>query len=631
MQANYLIAQAKFEQGLASYQNDDLLRAQDLCTEALSVQADHFEAVHLLGLIALRLNRADCASKLLEKATTIKPQQSEPYNDLGRALTDLKCFEKAIVQYDKAILLDPSFSQAYCNRGSALAALNRYEEAFVCYVKAIAASPSNAEAYRSFGKLLCVLNFLKQALDAYQTSMSLDPDQKYILGRVLHLQALCSEWTNYNELKSRLKYSLRNHHSVTKPFEFLSVSDSLADQLLCSRSYVTGEFPSNPLRAGRVKHTHSKIRIAYVSNDFRTHPVSFLILGLIEAHDREHFEVFGISLRPEDGSAIGQRMKRAFSKFFDVSRMSDQAAVELMHELEIDIAIDLMGFTAGCRTAIFAMRAAPVQVNYLGYPGTMGAPYMDYLIADHTLIPAANQKHFIEKIAYLPDCYMPNDSTRRISTSSFDRSDFGLPKAGFVFCCFNERYKLNPSIFDCWMRILKQVEGSVLWLPEKDKSATAAANLKREAARRGVNPDRIVFARPMPLRADHLARYHLADLFLDTLPYNAHVTASDALWTGLPVLTLMGETFAGRVAASMLNTLGLPELITLTSQAYEAFAIELATDPARFAHIKRKLANNCLTTPLFDTKLFTQHIEAAYTSMYERDQADLPPDHIDVS
>jgi protein O-GlcNAc transferase len=631
MQAKNPIAQEKFEQGLALYQKEDLLSAQNLCDEALSVQADHFDALHLLGSIALRLNRPDRASKLLEKATAIKPQHSEPYNDLGRALAGLKYFEKAIVQYDKAILLDPKFSQAYCNRGSALAALHRYDEAFVCYMKAVAVGPFDAEAYRSFGKLLYVLNLRKQALDAYRTSMSIDPDQKYILGRVLHLQAFCGEWANYNELKSRLSYSVRNHHSATKPFEFLSLSDSPSDQLVCSRSYVTGEFPNNPLRAGRVKRTHSKIRIAYVSGDFRTHPVSFLILGLIEAHDREHFEVIGISLRPEDGSEIGQRMKRAFFKFFDVSRMSDQAVVELMHELEIDIAIDLMGFTAGCRTGIFAMRAAPVQVNYLGYPGTMGATYIDYLIADHTLIPAADQKHFGEKIAYLPDCYMPNDSTRRISTPSFDRSDCGLPQAGFVFCCFNDLYKLNPSVFDCWMRILKQVEGSVLWLPEKDKSATAAANLKRETASRGVNPDRLVFAKPMPLRADHLARYHLADLFLDTLPYNAHVTTSDALWAGLPVLTLIGKTFAGRVAASMLNAHGLPELITLTPQGYEAFAIELATDTARLGHIKRKLADNRLTTPLFDTKLCTKHIEAAYTSMYERDQADLPPDHIYVS
>jgi predicted O-linked N-acetylglucosamine transferase (SPINDLY family) len=301
--------------------------------------------------------------------------------------------------------------------------------------------------------------------------------------------------------------------------------------------------------------------------------------------------------------------------------------VNLARDLEVDIAIDLKGFTQFSRTNIFALRSAPIQVNYLGYPGTMGAEFIDYLIADMTLIPERHQRYYTEKIVYLPHTYLVNDSKRHISDKTFTRLEVGLPQEGFVFCCFNKNNKIVPDVFNCWMRVLKQVDGSVLWLFAEN--AKAASNLRKEAEFRGINPERLIFAKRIPL-PDHLARHRLADLFLDTLPYNAHTTASDALWAGLPVLTRIGETFAGRVAASLLNAIGLTELITSTPQAYEALAIELATNPEKLAAIKHKLANNRLTTPLFDTQTFARHIEAAYTMMYERYQANLLPDHIYV-
>ena len=295
--------------------------------------------------------------------------------------------------------------------------------------------------------------------------------------------------------------------------------------------------------------------------------------------------------------------------------------------MEIDIAIDRNGFTAYCRPAIFASRAAPLQISYKAYPGTMGTGYIDYLVADPIVVPADHRQNYSEKIAYLPNSYQVYDTKRGISDRTVSRTEVGLPEDAFVFCCFNNNYKITPTVFDCWMRILRQVDGSVLWLFEDN--AKAASNLRKEAEVRGVRPERLIFARRMP-PSEHLARHRLADLFLDTLPYNAHTTASDALWAGLPVLTRIGETFAGRVAASLLNAIGLTELITSTPQAYEALAIELATNPEKLAAIKRKLANNRLTTPLFDTQTFTRHIEAAYTMMYERYQANLPPDHIYV-
>jgi predicted O-linked N-acetylglucosamine transferase (SPINDLY family) len=320
-----------------------------------------------------------------------------------------------------------------------------------------------------------------------------------------------------------------------------------------------------------------------------------------------------------------KRLEESFEHFIDATTYSDNQVANLVKELEIDILVDLMGFTKDSRTSILARRSAPIQVNYLGYPGTMGAEYIDYIIADRIVIPENRNEFYSEKITVLPNSYQVNDSKRPISNKTFTRAELGLPPTGFVFCCFNNNYKITPRVFDCWMRILKQVEDCLLWLLEDN--TTVATSLRKEAEVRGVNAERLIFAKRMPL-ADHLARHRLIDLFLDTLPYNAHTTASDALWAGLPVLTCLGETFAGRVAASLLNAIRLPELVTTTLEGYERLAIELATNPEKLARIKRKLADNRLTTPLFDTKLFTKHIEAAYTAMYERHQAGLAPDNI---
>ncbi len=298
-----------------------------------------------------------------------------------------------------------------------------------------------------------------------------------------------------------------------------------------------------------------------------------------------------------------QRLQASFERFIEAQPYSDSQIANLIKELEIDILVDLAGFTTNSRTSIFAKRPAPIQVNYLGYPGTMGAEYIDYIIADRIVIPEDQHEFYSEKIAYLPSSYQVNDAKRSIADRAFTRTELGLPLTGFVYCCFNNNYKITPRVFDSWMRILKQVEGGVLWLLEGN--AKAASNLRKEAVARGVDAERLIFANHMPL-PDHLARHRLADLFLDTLPYNAHTTASDALWAGLPVLTCLGETFAGRVAASLLNAIGLPELISATLEAYEQMAIDLATQPENLAVIKRKLAENRRGTPLFDTKLFHQ-------------------------
>jgi predicted O-linked N-acetylglucosamine transferase (SPINDLY family) len=370
-----------------------------------------------------------------------------------------------------------------------------------------------------------------------------------------------------------------------------------------------------------------KIRIGYFSADFHNHATAYLMAELFERHDKGKFELIAFSFGPQTNDVMQLRVSQAFDQFIDVASMSNLEVAQFSRELEIDIAIDLKGLTQDSRLGIFSFKAAPIQVSYLGYPGTLGVDYIDYLIADKTLIPKTSIHHFSEKIVYLPNSYQVNDRHRLIASTHFTKQELGLPKDAFIFCCFNNNYKITPDVFDSWVRILKAVDSSVLWLLQDN--STASMNLQKEAANRGLDPTRLVFAERMAL-PEHLARHKAADLFLDTLPYNAHTTASDALWAGLPVLTCIGESFASRVAASLLNAIGLPELITETRVDYEALAIELATNPSKLKEIKEKLAQNRLTTPLFDTVLFTKHIEAAYTLMYERYQADLTPESIEV-
>lgn len=406
---------------------------------------------------------------------------------------------------------------------------------------------------------------------------------------------------------------------VTQPFELLSLTDSPELHRRASQIYADRRFKKQDALGPIVKRVpDGKIRIGYYSADFHNHATAYLITELFEKRDTSRFQLFGFSFGPETKDEMRRRLTAAFDQFIDVREMSDRDVAKLSRELGIDIAVDLKGYTTDARTGIFAERAAPIQVNYLGYPSTMGVDYIDYIIADKTIIPVEQQANYSEEVVYLPHSYQVNDSRRRISDRQFTKEELGLAEKGFVFCCFNNNYKILPTTFDGWMRILQTVEGSVLWLLEDN--ATAAANLRKEAERRGVENSRLVFARRMPLD-EHLARHRHADLFIDTLPCNAHTTASDALWAGLPVLTCTGQSFASRVAASLLNAIDMPELITSTQEEYEAKAIDLATHPDKLRAIKNRLEQNRLTTPLFDTKLFARHIEAAYEAMYDRYQA----------
>jgi predicted O-linked N-acetylglucosamine transferase (SPINDLY family) len=407
----------------------------------------------------------------------------------------------------------------------------------------------------------------------------------------------------------------------------LTLVDDVRLHHQAARLFVREECPVNRSLPELATHpAGERIRVGYFSADFHEHPVTLLMVDAFEQHDPARFEVTAFSLGRDSQSAVRRRLVQAFSRFIDVRRKSDLEIALLARELHIDIAVDLGGHTAHSRPRIFALRAAPIQVNYLGYPGTSGAPYMDYLFADRTVIPSINFVHYSEKIVHLAHSYLPNDATRPVSQAPPSREAAGLPVTGFVYCCFNHSYKITPAVFSIWMRILERTPAAILWLARTDE--VAAENLRREAVRRGVNPERLVFATRVPSLADHLARQRVADLFLDTLPYNAHATAIDALWVGLPVLTRLGEGFAGRVAASLLTSIGLPELITLTPQEYEDTAVQLAHDPGRLMAVKCKLAEHRLTTPLFDTRRFIRDLESAYQRIDARQRAGLAPDHV---
>jgi predicted O-linked N-acetylglucosamine transferase (SPINDLY family) len=602
-------------------------KALDCYNKAISLKPDFVEAWSNKGNVLNELKNYKEALLCYNKALGFDSFYAEAWSNKGITLQALKRYEEALYCYNKALELNPNFTEAWLNQGNALNELKRYAEALVSYNKSLSLNQNSVEGMSNRAAILNMLKQYGEAIDQYQKILDIKNDAEWINGALLDSKIKICSWVNFQDDQEGLVEKLKNSEKTINPFQFLAWLDDSTLQRQASRIYAEHSFFENKILGEPPKHPrHQKIKIAYFSADFRKHPVAQLIVELFERHDRTRFELYGFSLRePENEDDLRLRIKDSFDHFYEVENKTDQEIAAMARGLEIDIAVDLGGYTQFAKTEIFSFRAAPIQVNYLGYPGTMGAPYMDYIVADPTLIPEQSQEFYIEKIAYLPDTYQPNDRKRQISSKQFTKSELGLPEQGFVFCCFNNNFKINPQVFDCWATILKQVPGSILWLLEDN--ALAKDNLQKEALARGIAPERLVFAGRLKT-SEHLARHSLADLFLDTFPYNAHTTASDALWAGLPVLTLIGQSFAARVAASLLNAIDLPELVTQNQQEYEALAVELATHPEKLAQIKQKIQAHRLTKPLFDTPRYTQNIEAAYTQMYERYQADLPPDHL---
>jgi predicted O-linked N-acetylglucosamine transferase (SPINDLY family) len=604
------------EEALASYD------------QALELKGDYVSALNNRGNALQDLKRFEEALESYDRVLKIKPDYAEALSNRGNALRALNRYSEAVACYERALAIKPAYVRALNGRGLALAKLNRLDEAIASYDQALAISPDNVDALSSRGDVLYDLKRFEDALVSYDRAVRIAPDHPLLFGRWLFCRQRICSWDglagNFRELAARI-----DRGEKASPMFALLASPLSAVQLRsAAEAHIREMHPESSLLPKISQRVQSdRIRLGYFSSDFRNHPVAHLSAELFELHDRGRFEVIALSLGPRRRDAMRARLEKAFDRFVETSSLSDRDVALMARSFEIDIAVDLNGFTTDARTGIFAMRAAPIQVSYLGYPGTMGASYIDYLVADATLIPEGEQQHYSEKIVFLPDTFQVNDSKRPIGEPTPSKAECGLPEQGFVFCSFNNNYKFTPDVFDVWMRLLKQIEGSVLWLFEDN--AAAARHLRAEAQARGVAASRLVFATKIDL-PDHLARHRLADLFLDTLPLNAGTTASDALWAGLPVLTCLGSTFQGRVAASLLKAVGLPELIAEDLQAYETLALRLARAPEQLFLLRQRLAANRLRYPLFDTRRFAKHLESAYLKMWQRHQAGLAPDHIGV-
>jgi len=642
---NALSGLARPEEALASYDR------------ALALRPDYVTALYNRGNVLRKLNRGAEALSSYDRALVLKPDLAKALFNRGNVLRDLRRHNDALTSFDRALALEPDFTDALYNRGNLLRELNRHEEALASFDRVLAVNPANAEALNNRGNTLATLKRYDEAVASYDSALAVKhdfpvalynrgnalwelkryrdaaatfsqliaivPEYDYAIGWLLACQMQCCDWADAARDTEHLMAAVDRGARAILPFACLAASWSAAVSMKCARTYVAYRFQASPtpVWTGQ-RYTHDKIRVAYLSADFHNHATAYLIAGLFETHDKRRFETVGVSFGPDTGDEMRERLRRSFNRFVDVQRIGDREVAQMLGEWEIDIVVDLKGFTSDCRTGILAHRPAPIQVNYLGWPGTMGADYIDYIIADPHVVPPEHETFYAEKVVRLPDTYQANDSKRRISGSTPRRAEVNLPDAGFVFCCFNNNYKIRPDIYDIWMRLLSKVSDSVLWLLEDN--AVATHNLRRHAEQRGVAAKRVVFAPRIKLDR-HLARHRVADLFLDTLPCNAHTTASDALWAGLPLLTCLGSAFAGRVAGSLLHAVGLPELVTQSLEDYERMAVQLATSPDMLSDIRTRLAQNRGTYPLFDTERLCRHIESAYTTMWELHQRREPP------
>jgi predicted O-linked N-acetylglucosamine transferase (SPINDLY family) len=663
-------AQAYFNQGISWHGLKQFNAAINSYNHAIDLKPDFAQAYSNRGLALLELKKLNAAVASFDLAIGFKPDYAEAFLNRGNALQELKNYSAAVSNYDQAIALKPDYAEAVCNRGNALQALRQFDAALASYEEVISLKPNMAEAFynrgnalRELDQLNCAvasydlaiaqkpemaeahynrgitlqtLKLFDEAVDSYDKAFDLNPDVEFLLGIRQHARMFSCDWSNITLGLSDCETAIANNKLFT-PFVALTLFDNPELHFLCSKLSIEFKHPTSNVLGPIAKRTPTdKIRLGYFSADFYFHPVATWLVEQLENHDKSKFELFAFVYRPDKKDPMSTRLQAAFDHYIEVDKMSDLEVAQLSRQLGIDIAIDLGGHTAGNRTDIFAARAAPIQVSHLGFPGSMGADYIDYVIFDAHSLPESAAKYYTEKIAYVP-CVYTYDRQRQISAEPLSRAQFGLPEKGFVFTCQNGCQKIMPEVFGIWMDILKAVPESVLWLLEPHHSAKQ--NLIKEAKARGIESGRLVFTKREAVApeqesariARYLASYKLADLFLDTWPYNAGTTAVDALWAGLPVLTKAGVAVSARMALSALQAIEVPELITYSAQAYRDLAVELASDSQKLKLITDKLQKNRLTSALFDPVGNTRNIEAAYSKMYQRYQADLPTDYINIT
>ena len=598
----------KLIQAIELQNKGDIDTATRLFREVLAASPDNTHALYSLGLIELNAGHLDEALALCSHGVKANPQFVQLYYLQGAVWQAVGNQEEALRSYDGALAVDPNSQEVLLNSGALLRAMFRHKEALERFNRILAINPNHVGALGNCGIILTEFKQSEQAIAMFEQLIKIKPDFDYGLGLLFYERMHICDWNGLDTLGQQIVQGVREGKRVCKSLAFMSLSDEARDHQIAARTFAAQQNPQQAEVLWRgERYQHEKIRIAYVSPDLREHPVGHLMAGVFERHDKSRFETIAISIGIDDQSRLRARMVHAFDRFIDARDMSAVQIARLMLEMEVDIAVDLGGYTSDTRTAIFSYRPAPVQVNYLGYPGTMGASFFDYILADRHIIPLQHRQYYNEKVAYLPDTYLPTDNSVQISERTPTRAECGLPDSGVVFCSFSHDYKISPPVFDVWMRLLVQVPGSVLWLMSRGEAAQR--NLRKEAQARGVDPTRLVFAGRVPLVEDHLARYRQADVFLDTHPYNAHTTAADALMAGLPVVTYMGNSFPSRVAGSLLHAIGLPELIAHTMTDYENIALQLATDPMALLDTKSRLLANQKNHALFDTERFCRNFE----------------------
>ncbi len=588
-------------------------------TDVLAYDPNNAAALYSLALIAHQRGDAAGALVLIERGVAVAPVYPPMHFVHGAILQAAGRKEAALAAYDEALRLQPDYTEVLINSGALLRDMLRHLEALDRFNRVLLINPDHVGALANCAIMLTEFKQGEQAIARFERLLQLAPDFDYGLGLLYYEQLHICDWSNSAILTPQIVEGIRAGKRSCKTLALMAVTDQASDHLAAAVTFGMHMFPPAPIKLWNgERYRHQKIRIAYVSPDLREHPVGHLMAGVFERHDKNRFETYAISLGVDDGSRLRARMIKAFDHFIDVRGMGSLQIAQLMREHEIDVAIDLAGYTSDSRTDVFSFRPAPAQVGYLGYPGTLGVPYMDYILADQYIIPPDHQQYFTEEVVYLPDTYLPTDAGVQISERTPTRAECGLPDQGIVFCSFSHDYKISPPLFDVWMRLLAKVPGSVLWLMSRVE--ISKQNLRKEAQARGIDPDRLIFAERVKHVEDHLARYRQADIFLDTHPYNAHTTAADALMAGLPVVTYMGDAFPARVAGSLLHAIGLTELITHTLEDYEALVVKLAGDPDQLKALREKLAANKRTHALFDTDRFAQNLEAVYSAMWRRSE-----------
>lgn len=653
-------AQIHNNYALALFNLSEFEKALECLNKAIKIDQNYAEAYYNRGNVFLKLQNRELALKSFDRAIELSPDYKMALNNKGNLLKDIGKLDEALLSYQRAIKIKPINPEEINNCGNIYFEMERYSEALNYFSTAIKINPNLYQAHYNLGKVLNKIGNKNKAIESYKNSIQLNdkfvnsffnlgnlyleqknyseaincfekvldikPNQDFLLGNIFYAKASLCDWSSFETFKEELENKIRDSQKVCLPFYSLALTNSPELQKIASKTYFESKFEGiKREKSLNFKYDNKKIKVAYYSADFHSHATMYLIANLFEQHNKDKFEIVGFSYGRSPKDEMNSRAKNAFDHFFDVSEKTDKEIANFSRDLKIDIAVDLKGYTRDNRFGIFVEGCSPIQVSYLGYPGTLGSNCIDYIIADKTIIPKDFQKFYSEKVIYMPDTYQVNDPTIKIDYQKIKKADYGLPDNKFIFCSFNQNYKITPSVYNIWIKILKETKNSIIWILSENKKSRE--NLLEKLNLSQIDRDRLIFAEKLPHK-DHLCRLKLADLFLDSFPCNAHTTASDALRSGVPVLTYKGKTFASRVAASLNYSFGLNALVAKDQKEYLDLAVEIGNNRAKLLHFKKLIKTNFDKSPLFDIKSFTKNLEKAYIKIYQNYKAGFQPENL---